>query len=228
MNSKQFKTLFLHSVSRLIMALIFHFAVNTPSYAGPFDDTTLITEKGNFEAVLDHLLPIAKEGNAEACYLVGKIYSIKVENSRDDMPKAIFWLAYARRLGNQNANQILSGYIREGYRTYVRLTEMKINDDAGYRKRSKIPGTFPDKARNESEEYWKSIFGKKPVSDLKLARYERTAAMSDLAVCRQAMNIRLNDWEEDIYAAEEVEEAALRNLTIEHCKTILSDAVPPN
>lgn len=228
MNSKQFKKLLLRTISRVLLASGFYLAASTSGFAVSVDDGTLAFQSGNYDGALANLLPIARQGNAEASYLVGKIYSIKAEGSQDYMPKAVFWLLYARHLGNRNGDQILRRYVREGHRQYVRMTELRIDDDAGYRYRSKNPDTFPNTALTESEQFWKWTGGQLSKSDLKIERNKRMAELSDLDLCRDALNLRLNGWDENIYSAEEVDEVALRNLTIEDCNKLLTAAVTPN
>ena len=93
--------------------------VHGTALAGDYEDGMTAFAGEDYAKALSLLLPFAKDGNAEAAYLIGEMYGprswgLKGENRNgveQDNAQAIHWWGEAARLGNADAQLKLGWWL---------------------------------------------------------------------------------------------------------------------
>jgi hypothetical protein len=105
-----------------ILALGILGAASGAAWADAYQDGIKAFHGEDYAKALSLLLPYAKDGNAEAAYLIGEMYGPrswgqKGENRNGvelDNKEAIFWWGEAARLGNSDAQLKLGWWLMKG------------------------------------------------------------------------------------------------------------------
>lgn len=96
--------------------------VHGTALAGTYEDGMTAFRGEDYATALSLLLPFAKDGNAEAAYLIGEMYGprswgLKGENRNgveQDNAQAIYWWGEAAKLGNAEAQLKLGWWLMKG------------------------------------------------------------------------------------------------------------------
>jgi TPR repeat protein len=97
-------------------------AVHGAAWAGSFEDGMAAFQNEDYAQSLSLLLPFAKDGNAEAAYLIGEMYGPrswgqKGENRNgveQDNAQAIYWWGEAAKNGHADAQLKLGWWLMKG------------------------------------------------------------------------------------------------------------------
>jgi uncharacterized protein len=81
-------------------------SLNTRVAAGPFEDATAAFNRGDYEAVLRVVRPLADQGNAKAQALLGTMYE-NGEGMAQDLAEGVKWLRKAAEGGEVSAQDYL-------------------------------------------------------------------------------------------------------------------------
>lgn len=176
----------------------------------------------NPKSAIEQRLHLAKEGDHEAAYRIGKIYFDNRSNLANATPNAMFWLIYGYVLGNTQGSDLLQEFSRNGYRYDLLHIESEIKEELAQYSREHVEKIFPDRTYVEYTENRTAYFSWRSKQDLRAEAISELTQMKDVEICREALNIKLIGWDERYLSAGSVEEASRRNISIEKCKEMLT------
>jgi TPR repeat protein len=111
-----------HGFKAGLIALGLFGALHVPALAGSYEDGMAAFRNEDYAQALSLLMPFAKEGNAEAAYLIGEMYGPrswgqKGENRNGvelDNAQAIHWWGEAAKMGHSEAQLKLGWWLLKG------------------------------------------------------------------------------------------------------------------